>query len=115
MIKYKLKKEQWKEIVTYMNPIRLEDMAYRQAQKMNIREAAHCLLLTEIGVKIVKATMKAKPEISISFSAIEAYVMVEFLNGMTGIKTQELYIRNIAALLGMEMTKRIVNYQKIYQ
>jgi hypothetical protein len=82
---------------------------------MDFERAAHGFLLMEIGMRIVKATMKSKPEISISFEAYEALVMIRFLDEMTGRKPELLYIRNIASQMEIEAQKCIVNYQQVYQ
>ncbi len=116
MIKYKLKKDAWKEVLRWLNPKIIESVAVTHAKNQNISEAALLLLITEIGVKIVKALMKGKPEISISFSYTEALEMINFINAMTADQQSEnLFVRNIAVLMSIQVNKEITNYKPIYQ
>lgn len=111
MIKFKCKKEFWQEVLTMLNPRLLEKWAIERIKTKDVPTALMLLSLAEVGLKILKCTLKSKAEITVSLSFKDAHEMIQFLLGVS----RSEYIKVNAQAMQDKLNKEIVNYKPIYQ
>jgi hypothetical protein len=111
MIKFKLSRSLWENMIQHLMPKIMEQAAYRFIKSGDTEKAYLSFALAEIGLKIAMASMKGKPEMKISFTYEQAERMIDYIEGMS----QDHHLKINLLAMREQLNKELVNYKPKWQ